>query len=66
MSTPQNGPAQLAARRALVDAIPSVRRIDAEQVEAARRLLALQGPGAWPVCSVEAGLTMENGHPIAP
>ena len=35
MSTPQNGPAQLAARRALVDAIPSVRRIDAEQVEAA-------------------------------
>lgn len=38
----------------------------AEQVEAARRLLALQGPGAWPVCSVEAGLTRENGHPLAP
>ncbi|WP_420066410.1 TrmH family RNA methyltransferase [Rothia kristinae] len=35
MSTPQNGPAQLAARRALVDGIPSVRRIEAEQVEAA-------------------------------
>lgn len=38
----------------------------AEQVEAARRLLALQGPGAWPACSVQAGLTRENGHPIAP
>ena len=38
----------------------------AEQVEAARRLLALQGPRAWPACSVEAGLTRENGHPLAP
>lgn len=38
----------------------------AEQIEAARRLLALQGPGAWPACSVEAGLTRENGHPLAP
>ncbi|WP_462419064.1 transglycosylase family protein [Kytococcus sp. Marseille-QA3725] len=32
-----------------------------EQIAAARRLLAAQGPGAWPVCSVKAGLTMDNG-----
>lgn len=34
----------------------------AEQIAAARRLLAMQGPGAWPLCSKYAGLTEENGH----
>jgi resuscitation-promoting factor RpfA len=33
----------------------------AEQIEVARRVLASQGPGAWPVCSVQAGLTRSNG-----
>lgn len=33
-----------------------------EQIAAARRLLALQGPGAWPLCSIDAGLTMSNGR----
>ncbi len=33
----------------------------AEQIAIARRVLHTQGPGAWPVCSVQAGLTKENG-----
>jgi hypothetical protein len=33
----------------------------AEQIEVARRVLARQGPGAWPVCSIRAGLTRSNG-----
>lgn len=33
----------------------------AEQIAVARRTLYAQGPGAWPVCSVRAGLTRENG-----
>lgn len=33
----------------------------AEQIAIARRTLAGQGPGAWPVCSKRAGLTKENG-----
>jgi hypothetical protein len=33
----------------------------AEQIEVARRVLAAQGPGAWPVCSIRAGLTRSNG-----
>jgi len=33
----------------------------AEQIAIARRVLYTQGPGAWPVCSVKAGLTKENG-----
>lgn len=33
----------------------------AQQIAVARRTLAKQGPGAWPVCSVRAGLTKENG-----
>lgn len=33
----------------------------AEQIAIARRVLAKQGPGAWPVCSVRAGLTRANG-----
>lgn len=33
----------------------------AEQIAIARRVLAVQGPGAWPVCSRKAGLTKSNG-----
>ncbi|GAA6527410.1 transglycosylase family protein [Intrasporangium sp. DVR] len=33
----------------------------AEQIAVAQRVLAAQGPGAWPVCSVRAGLTRANG-----
>ena len=33
----------------------------AEQIAIARRVLHAQGPGAWPVCSVKAGLTRDNG-----
>ncbi len=33
----------------------------AEQIAIARRVLAVQGPNAWPVCSIRAGLTMTNG-----
>jgi nucleoid-associated protein YgaU len=34
----------------------------AEQIEVARRVLAAQGPGAWPVCGPRAGLTRYSGH----
>ncbi|MFJ6133068.1 transglycosylase family protein [Janibacter terrae] len=33
----------------------------AQQVEIAQEVLEGQGPGAWPVCSQEAGLTTTNG-----
>ncbi len=33
----------------------------AQQIAVARRTLHAQGPGAWPTCSVRAGLTRENG-----
>lgn len=33
----------------------------AQQIAAAQRLLQMQGPGAWPVCSRRAGLTRSNG-----
>ena len=33
----------------------------AQQIAVAQRTLASQGPGAWPVCSVRAGLTRSNG-----
>ena len=33
-----------------------------EQIEVARRVLASQGPGAWPVCGPRAGLTRQSGH----
>jgi len=33
----------------------------AEQIEVARRVLAYQGPGAWPVCGPRAGLTRSSG-----
>ncbi|TWE13363.1 transglycosylase family protein [Rudaeicoccus suwonensis] len=32
-----------------------------QQIAIAERVLASQGPGAWPVCSVRAGLTRSNG-----
>src|SRR5699024_10786793 len=32
-----------------------------EQIRVAQNTLEEQGPGAWPVCSEEAGLTKENG-----
>ncbi|MEO9139568.1 MAG: transglycosylase family protein [Jatrophihabitans sp.] len=33
-----------------------------EQIQVARRVLASQGPGAWPVCGRNAGLSRSNGH----
>ena len=33
----------------------------AEQIEVARRVLAVQGRGAWPVCGPRAGLTRRSG-----
>ena len=33
-----------------------------EQIQVARRVLAVQGPHAWPVCSRHARLTRHNGH----
>ena len=32
-----------------------------QQIAVAQRVLKVQGPGAWPVCSVRAGLTRANG-----
>lgn len=37
------------------------RATKAQQIAVARRTLYAQGPGAWPVCSVRAGLTKDNG-----
>jgi peptidoglycan hydrolase-like protein with peptidoglycan-binding domain len=37
----------------------------AQQIEIAQKVLASQGPGAWPVCSVEAGLTGGNGGAVS-
>ena len=37
----------------------------AEQIAIARRVLARQGPGAWPTCSRRAGLTKSNGKASA-
>ena len=34
---------------------------ESQQIAVAQRVLAAQGPGAWPVCSVKAGLTRANG-----
>ena len=33
-----------------------------EQIEVARRVLAAQGPHAWPVCGPRAGLTRSSGY----
>jgi nucleoid-associated protein YgaU len=38
------------------------RATKAEQIAIARRVLAGQGPGAWPTCSRRAGLTKANGE----
>ena len=35
------------------------------QIAIARRVLAAQGPGAWPVCSRKAGLSRANGGAVA-
>lgn len=32
-----------------------------QQIDIAKKVLQVQGPGAWPVCSVRAGLTRANG-----
>ena len=42
------------------------RATEAEQISIAQRVLQGQGPGAWPVCSVRAGLTRANGAATAP
>ena len=34
------------------------------QILIAQRVLKVQGPGAWPVCSVRAGLTVANGSAV--
>ncbi|MEI2778974.1 MAG: transglycosylase family protein [Tetrasphaera sp.] len=36
------------------------------QIAVAQEVLKVQGPGAWPVCSVRAGLTVENGLAVDP
>jgi hypothetical protein len=36
----------------------------AVQIAIARRVLAVQGPGAWPVCGPRAGLTRANGGAV--
>ncbi|WP_406053844.1 transglycosylase family protein [Streptomyces sp. NBC_01077] len=35
-----------------------------QQIAIAEKVLAVQGSGAWPVCSIEAGLTAEAGQPL--
>ena len=37
-----------------------------QQIAVAQKVLAVQGPGAWPTCSVRAGLTAGNGGSSAP
>jgi hypothetical protein len=37
----------------------------AVQIAIAQRVLAVQGPGAWPVCGARAGLTRANGAAAA-
>ncbi|MBB1252020.1 transglycosylase family protein [Streptomyces alkaliterrae] len=34
-----------------------------QQIAAAEKLLAMQGPGAWPVCGARAGLSQNSGSP---
>ncbi|WP_322613431.1 transglycosylase family protein [Dermacoccus abyssi] len=36
-----------------------------QQIAIAQKVLRVQGPGAWPVCSVRAGLTKANGGAAA-
>lgn len=42
------------------------RATKAQQIEIAQEVLKVQGPGAWPVCSRKAGLTVENGLAVDP
>ncbi|WP_370892037.1 transglycosylase family protein [Janibacter sp. GXQ6167] len=37
-----------------------------QQIEIAQKVLRVQGPGAWPVCSRRAGLTVANGLAVDP
>lgn len=37
-----------------------------QQIEIAQEVLKVQGPGAWPVCSRKAGLTVANGLAVDP
>lgn len=37
-----------------------------QQIEIAQEVLKVQGPGAWPVCSRRAGLTVSNGLAVDP
>ncbi|GAA2737676.1 hypothetical protein GCM10009867_25780 [Pedococcus aerophilus] len=37
------------------------RATKAEQITIAKKVLAVQGPGAWPTCGARAGLTKSNG-----
>ena len=37
----------------------------AQQIEIAQEVLKVQGPGAWPVCSQRAGLTVADHRPDA-
>ncbi|MBD5830847.1 transglycosylase family protein [Janibacter melonis] len=37
-----------------------------QQIEIAQKVLRVQGPGAWPVCSRRAGLTKANGLALNP
>ncbi|RNI21398.1 transglycosylase family protein [Flexivirga caeni] len=37
---------------------------ESAQITIAEKVLASQGPGAWPVCSVRAGLTQGGGSPV--
>ncbi|MBC9823913.1 transglycosylase family protein [Terrabacter sp. MAHUQ-38] len=36
-----------------------------QQIAIAQKVLAVQGPGAWPVCSQRAGLTRANGGAVS-
>jgi resuscitation-promoting factor RpfA len=40
------------------------RATKAQQISVAQRVLASQGPGAWPTCGVRAGLTKANGAAV--
>ena len=42
------------------------RATKAQQIEIAQEVLKVQGPGAWPVCSQRAGLTVSNGLAVDP
>ncbi|MGE9809261.1 MULTISPECIES: transglycosylase family protein [unclassified Janibacter] len=47
-------------------AVTADRASKAQQIAIAQKVLKVQGPGAWPVCSVRAGLTVTNGLAVNP